>query len=87
MIMESPFIVQNIMFNLLFQGLPAYYIYLFTLCPWSMQWTVTIVVKDGDKRKDCPNKYCDNGNEESDVEVEGGETRKMGGTSGGYKWS
>ena len=74
MIMESPFIVQNIMFNLLFQGLPAYYIYLFTLCPWSMQCTVTIVVKDGDKRKDDYDKECGNGYEEYCVEVEGKET-------------
>ena len=41
------------------------------------------MVKDSEKWKDYSEKKCGNRDEESDVEVEGEETRSTGGTSSG----
>ena len=38
------------------------------------------MAKDSDERKDDSDKKCDNGDEESYVEVEGGETKVTGDT-------
>ena len=43
------------------------------------------MVKYIDKWKDDYEKKCGNGDEKLDVEVEGDETRAMGGIFGGYK--